>query len=253
MDEASGKVSANRVAQTGPRSMARPFSISVRGVHHHYKSGTALVRVLNGVELEVPKEGFAALVGPSGCGKTTLLNLLGGLDKPISGSINVDGVEVTSLAGARLDDYRARKVSFIFQFFNLLPNLTAAENIALGLEACGVSGALAQERIARHLRNVGLAGKARSYPSELSGGEQQRVAIARAPARETGVILADEPTGNLDEASAASVLDLLCGLAESGTTSILMITHDPKSAERAHYRYAMKDGRIVETGAGWSR
>jgi putative ABC transport system ATP-binding protein len=253
MAEAMGGLNPAPALQADPRGAASPFSIFAQGVHHRYKTGSTWVRALDSIDLAVPKAGLAALVGPSGCGKTTLLNLLGGLDKPASGSIIVDGVEVTSLSGSRLNAYRSRTVSFIFQFFNLLPNLTAAENIALGLEACGITGGQAQERIERHLKNVGLAEKAQRYPSELSGGEQQRVAIARALARETGVILADEPTGNLDQASATSILDLLCGLAETGTTSIFMITHDPRSAERAHFRYSMRDGRIAEKGAGWRR
>jgi putative ABC transport system ATP-binding protein len=201
------------------------------------------VTILDGVSLDVAAGEVVAVTGPSGSGKSTLLGLIAGLDTPSAGSIAVDGVEVTGLSETELARFRRRRLGFVFQSYHLIPTLTAVENVAVPLELAGVAAPLAAAR--SRLAEVGLAERADHYPAQLSGGEQQRVAIARAVALAPPLLLADEPTGNLDSATGAQVINLLLALNHERRSTLLLVTHDPTLAGRAGRAIALRDGRVV--------
>jgi putative ABC transport system ATP-binding protein len=206
--------------------------------------GPAVVSAVAGVDLEVRPGEAVALVGPSGSGKSTLLNLIGGLDRPTSGEIWVDGQNIARAPAYALVEHRRHRVGFVFQSFNLLPQRTALENVEIPMMLAGVGRAERRERARQLLEKVGLGGRADHKPSQLSGGEQQRVAVARALANNPSILLADEPTGNLDSATGAGVMRLLRELNEQGLTLIL-VTHDPTVASYASRIVRLRDGRIV--------
>jgi putative ABC transport system ATP-binding protein len=217
--------------------------IRVRDLVMRLASGGRAVTILDGVSLEVAPGEVVAITGPSGSGKSTLLGLIAGLDTPSAGTISVDGVEVTALGEAELARFRRRTIGFVFQSYHLIPTLTAAENVAVPLELAGAAGPLATAR--RLLAEVGLAERGHHYPAQLSGGEQQRVAIARAVALAPPLLLADEPTGNLDSATGAQIIDLLLALNRERGSTLLLVTHDAALAGRAGRAIALRDGRVV--------
>ena len=206
-------------------------------------SGGRAVEVLTDVSLEVPAGQFLAIAGPSGSGKSTLLGLIAGLDQPTAGQIEVAGVDVTALDEDGLARFRRDHVGYVFQSFHLLPTLTAQENVAVPLELAGDAGAAA--RAAALLAEVGLAERAHHYPVQLSGGEQQRVAVARAMARRPALLLADEPTGNLDSATGKQIIELLVGLNRRLGSTLVLVTHDAALAAHADRVVTLRDGRIV--------
>ncbi|MGH8067172.1 MAG: ABC transporter ATP-binding protein [Candidatus Entotheonellia bacterium] len=210
-----------------------------------YHMGTVTVPALRGVSLNVEEGSFAAIMGPSGCGKSTLLNILGCLDRPTSGSVAIDGMEVEKMSKAELATLRNRKLGFIFQTFNLLHNTTALSNVMLPFLYSDVPGSQRKPRAMALLRSVGLEERAQHKPFELSGGQQQRVAIARALVNNPKLILADEPTGNLDSRSGLEIMALLEGLNRQGMT-ILMVTHDPQLGSHADRIIHLKDGRVLK-------
>jgi len=217
--------------------------VDVKDVRKVYRRGSEEVVVLDGLSLDVAEGDFAVLMGPSGSGKTTLLNLIAGIDKPTSGDVVVNGVRVSSLGESQLADYRRDNVGFIFQFYNLIPVLTATENVALPLILHGsISGRERRERALTALKVVGLADRADHYPRQLSGGQEQRVAIARAIVNDPKVLVADEPTGDLDASSAAEILELMETLNKEYEKTIVMVTHDPRAAERAHTQHHLEKG-----------
>ena len=220
--------------------------IQVRGVDKDYSRGGEKIHVLQSLNLDVDKGEFIAFMGPSGSGKTTLLNLLGGLDVPTHGSITVDGDEITHMSAGKLTDWRARHVGFIFQMYNLIPVLTAFQNVELPLLLTKLSKAERREHVEAALSIVGLGERMKHYPSQLSGGQEQRVAIARAIVADPTFLLCDEPTGDLDRKSADEILDLLTRLSSEFHKTILMVTHDPAAAERAHTLLHLNKGVLVE-------
>jgi putative ABC transport system ATP-binding protein len=207
--------------------------VRIRGLRKHFTRGTERINVLEGVDIDIPSGDFLALMGPSGSGKTTLLNLLGGLDSPTGGTIEVDGVATHGLGASRLSRWRARHIGFVFQLYNLLPVLTAERNVELPLLLTTLSKAERQKRVAIALKAVGLSDRARHYPRQLSGGQEQRVGIARAIVTDPTLLLCDEPTGDLDRKSGDEILDLLQALNRDYGKTIIMVTHDPHAAERA--------------------
>lgn len=220
-----------------------PF-IEIRGLTKSYRRGDQLVPVLTDITLDIAAGEFTALMGPSGSGKSTLLNLIAGIDKPDSGELRVGGLDISTLTESELADWRARHIGFIFQFYNLIPVLTAFENVELPLMLTPLSRRDRRERVELTLSMVGLADRKTHYPSELSGGQQQRVAIARAIVTDPVLIVADEPTGDLDRASAAEVLALLAGLNESLGKTILMVTHDAQAARSARRIINLDKGEL---------
>ncbi len=217
--------------------------IRVRDLVMRLAGGGRPLTILDGVSLDVAAGEVVAVTGPSGSGKSTLLGLIAGLDTPSAGSIAVDGVEVTGLGEAALARFRRRTIGFVFQSYHLIPTLTAVENVAVPLELAGAAAPLAAAR--SRLSEVGLAERADHYPLQLSGGEQQRVAIARAVALAPPLLLADEPTGNLDSATGAQIVDLLLGLNRERRSTLLLVTHDPALAGRAARAIALRDGRVL--------
>jgi len=216
--------------------------VDVRSVTKVYRRDAEELVVLNGLSLKVEEGDFAALMGPSGSGKSTLLNLIAGIDKPTSGEVVVAGTDVAQLDETGLAEFRSHNVGFIFQFYNLIPVLTATENVELPLLLTHLSKAERRERAATALRVVGLADRAGHYPRQLSGGQEQRVAIARAIVTDPKVLVADEPTGDLDAKSAFEILDLMQTLNRDFRKTIVMVTHDPRAAERAHTQHHLEKG-----------
>jgi len=221
--------------------------IEVRGVRKDYEKGGQRVPVLDGLDLSVEEGTFVALMGPSGSGKTTLLNLLGGLDRPTSGKVEVHGVDVGALEGRAMEEWRSRNVGFIFQLYHLMPVLTAAENIELPLLLTKLSKNERAKRVKTALDLVGLGDRADHFPRQLSGGQEQRVAIARAVVTDPKVLLADEPTGDLDAASSDEILGLLGDLHKELGKTVVMVTHDPRAAERAERTVHLEKGKLVDT------
>jgi len=219
--------------------------IEIRDLGKTYRRGKQAIPVLQGVNLDVAAGDFFALMGPSGSGKTTLLNLIGGLDTPTSGSITIGGQRIDRLSGAALARWRAAHVGFVFQFYNLLPMLSAQKNVELPLLLTKLSARERRKRAAIALQLVGLADRASHKPSELSGGQQQRVAIARAFVTDPTLLVCDEPTGDLDRASAEEVLGLLQQLNRAHGKTIVMVTHDPRAAERATHMVHLDKGELV--------
>jgi putative ABC transport system ATP-binding protein len=217
-------------------------SVAVRNVVKLYRRDAEEVRVLDGLSLDIPDGEFVALMGPSGSGKTTLLNLIGGVDQPTSGDVEVAGTNIARMNGAALARWRATSIGYIFQLYNLIPVLTALENVELPLLLVKMSGAERRKRATTALQLVGLGDRLRHYPRQLSGGQEQRVAIARAIVSDPQVLLADEPTGDLDRKSAEEVLTLIERLNREFKKTIVMVTHDPHAAERATRRYHLDKG-----------
>jgi putative ABC transport system ATP-binding protein len=221
--------------------------IRIRDLRKVYQMGKVLVEALRGVNLEVPKGEFLSIVGPSGSGKSTLFHIVGGLTPPSGGEVIVAGMDVSKVGNSGRTELRRKYVSFVFQKFNLLPNLTAGDNIRAALYISGQKTDSFAPEFQNVLDLLGIAGRLDHRPSELSGGEQQRVAIARALATKPAILLADEPTGNLDTANSLAVLSLLRDLNDRLGQTILMITHDAEAAEYGHRIVHMRDGRITET------
>ncbi|HNR92660.1 MAG TPA: ABC transporter ATP-binding protein [Dokdonella sp.] len=220
--------------------------VEIRGVSKVYARGKQKVEVLHNVDLDIAQGDFLALMGPSGSGKTTLLNLIGGLDSPSSGAIAVGGQRIDSLGGGALARWRAANVGFVFQFYNLLPMLSAQKNVEVPLLLTRLSAAQRKRNAAIALQLVGLADRASHKPSELSGGQQQRVAIARAIVSDPNLLVCDEPTGDLDRQAAEEVLTLLQQLNREHGKTIIMVTHDPKAAEYATHTLHLDKGSLVE-------
>ena len=223
--------------------------VSIRDLHKVYFRGSERIDVLQGVTLDIPEGDFLALMGPSGSGKTTLLNLMGGLDTPTQGSIQVASDRIDKLSGGKLSAWRARHIGFVFQMYNLLPVLTAAGNVALPLLLTKLSKAERRKRVQIALSVVGLGDRMRHYPRQLSGGQEQRVGIARAIVTRPGILIADEPTGQLDSRTAATIMDLLGRLAHSQGLAAIVSTHDPLLVARADRVVELHDGRIVDAPA----
>src|SRR5712691_11690606 len=220
--------------------------IQVRGLDKTYRRGSEEIHVLQGLNLDVEKGDFVAFMGPSGSGKTTLLNLLGGLDVPTRGSITVAGDEITHMSASKLTTWRARHVGFIFQMYNLIPVLTAFQNVELPLLLTSLSKAERRKHVETALAVVGLGDRMRHYPRQLSGGQEQRVGIARAIVADPTFLLCDEPTGDLDRKSADEILDLVDRLVTEHGKTVLMVTHDPLAAERARVVLHLEKGVLVE-------
>jgi putative ABC transport system ATP-binding protein len=222
--------------------------VQVQDLHKVFHRGSERIDVLQGLDLTIPEGDFVALMGPSGSGKTTLLNLLGGLDKPTQGTVQVAGERIDQLSGGALARWRARHVGFVFQLYNLLPALTAERNIELPLLLTSMTRSDRRERVAAALSLVGLSDRGKHYPRQLSGGQEQRVGIARAIINDPTILLCDEPTGDLDRKSSDETLDLLSALNEQHNKTIVMVTHDPHAAERAH-RILHLDKGVLEAVA----
>jgi len=219
--------------------------IDLVGVSKTVMSGSEPLTILHPLTLQIPRGRFLAVVGPSGSGKSTLLGLLAGLDAPSSGSVSIDGVDITKLDEDRLAKLRGEKIGFVFQFFHLIPSLTALENVSVPLEILGARNA--RPTAERLLEEVGLTGRGHHYPSQLSGGEQQRVALARALANDPPIVLADEPTGNLDTRNGRHIMDLLNKIHRERGTTLVLVTHDAELASTADARLVLRDGRVVES------
>jgi putative ABC transport system ATP-binding protein len=224
--------------------------IRARSLDKRYQRGTEEIHVLQGLNLDVEAGEFVAFMGPSGSGKTTLLNLLGGLDLPTSGAITVAGDEITHMSAGKLTTWRARHVGFIFQMYNLIPVLTAFQNVELPLLLTKLSKAERRRHVETVMGVVGLADRMNHYPRQLSGGQEQRVAIARAIVADPTFLLADEPTGDLDRKSADEIMDLIGRLVHEHNKTVLMVTHDPRAAERAHVVLHLDKGALVEGSGG---
>src|SRR5580765_4656917 len=226
--------------------------VQIRDVHKHFTRGSERIEVLKGVSIDIPKGDYLALMGPSGSGKTTLLNLMGGLDTPSGGDVEVDGQRISGLRGSALSRWRSGNIGFVFQLYNLLPKLTAEKNVELPLLLTKLSKSERRERVAVALKVVGLADRAKHYPSQLSGGQEQRVGIARAIVTDPALLLCDEPTGDLDRKAGDEILDLLQALNRDHGKTIVMVTHDPHAAARASRTLHLEKG-VLENGAGGSR
>ena len=222
--------------------------VRISNVHKHFTRGSERIDVLKGVSLDIPAGDFLALMGPSGSGKTTLLNLMGGLDTPTGGSVDVGGVAISELSGSGLSKWRSRNIGFVFQLYNLLPVLTAERNVELPLLLTKLSKAERRKRTAIALKVVGLAERARHYPRQLSGGQEQRVGIARAIVTDPTLLLCDEPTGDLDRKSGDEILDLLQALNREHGKTIVMVTHDPHAADRAKRTLHLDKGLLTNGG-----
>jgi putative ABC transport system ATP-binding protein len=225
--------------------------IELRGVSKTVPSGTGTLTILHPLDLVVARRQVVAITGPSGSGKSTLLGLIAGLDSPSTGHISIDGTDITALDEDSLARLRGRRIGFVFQFFHLLPSLTALENVLVPMEIARVKDA--RPRALALLAEVGLSERGHHYPSQLSGGEQQRVAIARALSNDPPLLLADEPTGNLDSTTGAQVIELLLNVNRQRGTTLVLVTHDPELAAVADIAIALRDGRVFNTTLGASR
>jgi len=223
--------------------------VSIKAVSKSYQRGSQIVPVLEAINFEIARGEFLALMGPSGSGKSTLLNLIAGIDTVDSGSIIVDGVDIASLGEADLAGWRSAQVGFIFQFYNLIPVLTAFENVELPLLLTSLSRRERREHVETALAVVGLSDRIEHYPSQLSGGQQQRVAIARAIVTDPTLLVADEPTGDLDRVSAGEILGLMSRLNADFGKTIIMVTHDPRAAEKAHVIRHLEKGVLSDVPA----
>jgi putative ABC transport system ATP-binding protein len=219
-------------------------AVRVENLHKSFVLGGAAVGALRGVDLGVPKGDFVAVMGPSGCGKTTLLNLVGGIDVPSRGSVRIEGTDLAQLSDDALTDLRRDRLGYVFQFYNLIPTLTAGENVETPMQFRGLSRSARRERARALLARVGLADRAGHKPQELSGGEQQRVAIARALANDPALVLLDEPTGDLDSATGQEILGLLKRLNEEERVTLMVATHDAAVAAVSKRVVRMRDGKI---------
>jgi putative ABC transport system ATP-binding protein len=224
--------------------------VEIRGVTKTYRRGSERIEVLHGVDLDIPQGEFLALMGPSGSGKTTLLNLIGGLDTPTGGQLVIGGQRIDQLSSRDLARWRAAHVGFVFQFYNLMPVLSAQRNVELPLLLTSLSAAERRRRATIALTLVGLADRARHKPRELSGGQEQRVAIARAIVSDPMLLICDEPTGDLDRGTAAEILTLLQMLNREHGKTVVMVTHDPKAAEYASRRLMLDKGTLAQNGVG---
>ena len=220
--------------------------VQISNVQKTFTRGNERIEVLRGVNLTVPKGDFLALMGPSGSGKTTLLNLMGGLDEPSGGSVEVGGVKISSLGGGALSKWRGQNIGFVFQLYNLLPVLTAERNVELPLLLTKLSKAERRKRVAIALKVVGLADRAKHFPRQLSGGQEHRVGIARAIVTDPTLLLCDEPTGDLDRKAGDEILNLLQTLNRDHGKTIVMVTHDPHAAERATRTLHLEKGVLLE-------
>ena len=223
--------------------------VSLQNVTKRYTRGKQTVEVLHDINLQIAQGDFVALMGPSGSGKTTLLNLIGGLDQPSTGSVSVAGERIDGLSGARLAKWRARHIGFVFQFYNLMPMLSAQRNVELPLLLTSLSASQRRKNAEVALSVVGLAERGKHKPNELSGGQAQRVAIARALVADPTLLVCDEPTGDLDRATADEILNLLQMLNREHGKTIVMVTHDPKAAEYASHQLHLDKGQLVGTVA----
>jgi putative ABC transport system ATP-binding protein len=246
-------MAASRATANGAVTTAAPVDllqaqplVSIRNLSKYYVRGGQVIPVLVDIDLDVAVGDFVALMGPSGSGKSTLLNLIAGIDKPSSGEIRVGGVDIAELSDADLALWRSTNVGFIFQFYNLMPVLTAFGNVELPLQLTSLSRSERRERVETALALVGLSDRATHLPNELSGGQQQRVAIARALITDPTLIVADEPTGDLDRTTAEEILALLERLNDEIGKTIIMVTHDPKAAEKAHRLVHLEKGVLVD-------
>ena len=222
--------------------------VQVRNVQKNFTRGSERIEVLKGVNLDIPKGDFLALMGPSGSGKTTLLNLMGGLDAPTSGEVDVAGVRISALNGGQLSRWRSEHIGFVFQLYNLLPVLTAERNVELPLLLTRLSKADRRTRVGIALKVVGLAERAKHYPRQLSGGQEQRVGIARAIVTDPTLLLCDEPTGDLDRKAGDEILDLLQALNRDHGKTVVMVTHDPHAADRASRTLHLDKGVLTGNG-----
>jgi putative ABC transport system ATP-binding protein len=223
--------------------------IILKNLSREYTSGQRTVHALEGVSLEIARHEFVAISGPSGCGKSTLIHLLAGLDRPTAGEIVVDGLALQTANDAALTDFRRHKVGLVFQFFNLLPTMNVRENVSLPLLLQGVSPKESDERARELIELVGLRERADHFVHQLSGGEQQRTAIARALVHRPSLLIADEPTGNLDSHSASSVMQLLEKIGREAMTTLIVVTHSDEVARAASRRIEMRDGKVVSDSA----
>ena len=228
----------------GVRPTTEELMIRVADLHKVYDTGKVTVHALRGVDLDISRGQMVAIMGPSGCGKTTLLNVMSGIDDVTSGEVLIDGSPLHEMSDRKRTRYRADKMGFVFQSYNLLPVLSAAENVEMPLLMGGVKTSEAKRRAAEALDWVGLSDQSQQRPSELSGGEQQRVTIARALVNNPAIVWADEPTGNLDSETSAEVMDLLCRLNTEQNQTFVLVTHDDKVASRANRTVRMRDGQV---------
>jgi putative ABC transport system ATP-binding protein len=235
------------MADAPSRAGERPLLVEIVGLSKSYVRGDQIVPVLTDINLTIREGDFVALMGPSGSGKSTLLNLIAGIDKPDAGRLAIAGEDITTFGDTELADWRARSVGFVFQFYNLMPVLTAFENVELPLQLTDLSRAERRERVELLLEMVGLTERMKHYPNELSGGQQQRVAIARALVTDPLLVIADEPTGDLDRQSAADILKLLDRLNVELGKSIVMVTHDPRAPEAAPHLIYLDKGQLTDT------
>ena len=224
--------------------------VEIDQVHKSYYTGGDRTHVIRGADLSMERGEMVMIMGPSGSGKTTLLNLLGGIDKPDSGILRVDGLDLTNLGKKELTRFRREKVGFIFQFYNLIPTLTSLENVELGLEALGLPKKEIRSRALKYLRLVNLDDKLDSYPQELSGGQQQRVAIARALAKEPKLILADEPTGNIDEEHENIIMSLMKDLQHRSKTAFMIVSHNTRLKRFMDHTLHLRRGKLSESNGG---
>jgi putative ABC transport system ATP-binding protein len=224
------------------------IAVKAENLHKSYLLGDAAVGALRGVDLVVHREEFVSIMGPSGCGKTTLLNLIGAIDLPSRGSLQIDGVDLMSLSDDQLSDLRRDRIGVVFQFYNLIPTLTARENVEIPMQFKGAGRVARRERALALLDRVGLRDRAEHTPSELSGGEQQRVAIARSLANQPALVLLDEPTGDLDSATGGEIIRLLHDLNTKERVTFIIATHDPSIAAHSSRVIRLRDGRVEQTG-----